>query len=396
MVEKKERPVRAYEILENVGGSNQSAKKRGPSISELIDRQKEMIASRIEILQAHQIEQDLRRGLYTPPDPNQPQQTGAQSTQSLMSSIPPEVAIELSKMPDEERAKMLQVYQQMAMMESMKSGNPNAAMMMMPFMIGWGKSDAGKGADIPQMMQFATSIISTIKELGGAKQGWGPSDLLAILQYADNKKSNQPDTMTAFLMDRNRILEDRLHETSGGGSVWDTIMGDEKVFERLKSLGSGNTATAMSEFGVKAKEIDLKIAQITQDGEDRRFQWKAEFDLKQEQSKQEQKNKDAQLSIEQNRWDSMRNLGDRVFGVLGKAIASGEAEATVQKTQAPPIVRTPQIEAPQIQAPPPTTKPEPVFMECKVEGCDGKILLRDPTRSASVMCSNGHNLDYTV
>ena len=394
MVEKKERPVRAYDIIDDVGGSNQSAKKSVPSISDLLDRQKEMIARRIEILQGHQIEQDLRRGLYNPPDPNQPQQTGTQG--SVMSQIPAEVAIEISKMPDEERSKALDVFQRMAMMEAMKSGNSQAAMMAIPMMIGWGKTDAGKGASLDQMMSFGTNLVAMIKEAGVSKQNnnWGPTDLIGLLQYAEGKKSGSPDILTTFLMDRNRILEDRLHENSGGGGVWDAIMGDDKVFERLKGLGSGNQAQAMNEFGVKTKEIDLQIAKITQDGENQRFQWKQEFDLKNKQWEQDQKTKDAQLAVEKARWDGIQNLGERVAGVIGKAIASGEAETTTQRPQAPP--RTQQVEAPQIQAPLPTTKPEPVFMECKVEGCDGKILIRDPTRSASVMCSNGHNLDYTV
>jgi len=266
--------------------------------------------------------------------------------------ISPAMAMELAKLPEEERNRVIQTYA--ALKSAEKLGGAGA--LLMPLLVGYAKANPGSSQN--SMVEFARAMTDQLKtgiELARQTQPQQTNPIELAKTITDQvktgislAKNQQPQVDAVKLVEIfkdlvkenvQRPIEEVVKRIQPQPSVLERILMDDKLFDRLKNLGLFGGGQPQQ----TSADIQLEIEKLKTD---REMKLK-ELDMKLEEMRQQHSQwlmqQQMQAQAEERRWKVVEGL---MQGPLGRVVQTVGTAAAAKISGATPPKPIP-IECPQ-------------------------------------------------
>jgi hypothetical protein len=323
-------------------------KKDKKTIADILDKEKEEMSKELERIKLERLVeeermklQDLRRGIV---------QTEKKEDKLGLSELGLDIKTltELSKLPDEDRQKVLQTYMEAKAMAGAQASS------ILPILIGFARNNPnaklGDYSEIAKTnLEHLKLGIMLSKEAQGNQQNQPqPKDIVELIKVVSemqNKQSNQGNQINIVdiikiisEMNENKyrnmikeVIEDIANKFQPQQGLLDRLLMDDAIFNRLKEVGlfGGRIDT-----GARS-DVDLKLEEMRQ-----------LHDLKMQEMKMEHDRWLMQQQMEARKWEQIGSIIQGPVGgivqSIGKAAVEkfregGDARFPEQEVRQPPI-----------------------------------------------------------
>lgn len=242
------------------------------------------------------------------------------------SEVTPEVAMALSKLPEEQRNLVIQTY---TMLKGAEKGGGGAMAYMLPMLIGFAK--ANPQAQQSDMVRFAEVMANQIKtgmELARASQ---PPPQQATFDPITLVK-----TFAEVIRDNvQKPMEELVQRVQPQSSALEQLLLDDKLFERAKTLGmfgGGQPQTTNPELMLEIEKLRTERETALKQMEFEHRKWLAE------------------QQMEQQKWNIIGQIVQGPVGNVLQTIGSAGADR-IRSGKAPAQQQIPGVRIEQIQCP---------------------------------------------
>jgi len=234
----------------------------------------------------------------------------------IFPEIPPELVMQISKLPEEEREKVIETY--MRLQAAGAIANSQVGALLLPWLIGYAR--ANPGSDVESMVKVAQTVADAFaKGLQAARQQ-APQQTTDVASLITTIFTAMKDLKEDF----RKAMEEIAAKVQPQPSWLEQILTDDKLFQRAKELGLFGhppqqqqvPPEVMVEIEKLRQQTQLEIEKIR----DERARWFQEMAWRREQEKM--------------KWEAVKSIAEGRLGsvieTLGQAAAGRISGAPAQ------------------------------------------------------------------
>ena len=222
--------------------------------------------------------------------------------------VPPELAIKLAEMPEEQRQKVIQAYAQLKAASALARGDA-AALVFLPFLMGY--ATANPSASVNDMVSAAKAMADAfIKGFEAARQAQGAAQHVDPVAIINTVMQGMKDLEERFEKAMREIAQQFAAQQPQRHWL-EAILEDDKKFDRFRQL-FGHAPAPSPELQLEIEKLrqqtQLELAKMQQEQQ----RWMAEMRMRQQQ--------------EQQKWETVKALMEGKVGSVIERLGAAAAE----------------------------------------------------------------------